>query len=61
MSGHIAFIIFSETFGIYRKEFEAQDSFIVRCVLFVAINYFVMTRWGMLERGIIERSGFTAE
>ena len=57
----MAFILFSETFNIHRKEFEAQDSLLVRSFLYLAINYFVMTRWGMLERGIVERSGFTAE
>ena len=58
----VAGVVGSETFNIYRKDFEGTDNnFLFRfCLLFFAYLY-CMPRFGIFERKIMENTGFTAE
>ena len=56
-----ASLIHSETFNIYRKDFEESDNAVFRfCFLFFAYLW-ALPRYGILERTILENSGYTAQ
>ena len=54
-------IIHSETFNIHRKPFEQSDNFAFRFSFLFFAYLYTLPRIGILERTIMENSGFTAE
>ena len=59
------FIVNREVFELESKErysnAERCKNGAFRYAFQFALFYFCMPRWGILERGIVEKSGFTAE
>ena len=54
-------IVHSETFNVYKKDFEkGSNNFIFRFCLMTTMYLFFLPRFGILERHIMENSGITA-
>ena len=54
-------IIHSETFNVYRKDFEQSINFLFRFCLLTTMYLFFLPRYGVFERHIMENSGYTAK
>ena len=62
VSCHIALIIHSEAFSIKEKEFEEATTYRqARWIISIVLYYIMLPRFGILERSIMEASGFTAQ
>lgn len=62
VSCHMALIIHSEAFTIKEKDFEEAATYRqARYLISIVLYYIMLPRFGILERSIIEASGFTAQ
>lgn len=58
---HMCSILYVEAFNVHRKDFETKGHLVYRFALLTTLNLFAFPRFGILERGIMERSGFSAK
>ena len=61
VSCHMVLITHSEAFSIKEKEFETATYRRARYLISIVLYYILLPRFGILERSIIEASGFTAK
>lgn len=57
----MSMIIISEVLNIQHKAFENVILQYLYMALAASLYYFILPRWGFLERPIVERSGFSAK
>ena len=61
VSFHFSQMISYEAFYVHRKDFESIEHNLYRVALMATLCLFIYPKFGILERGIMERSGYTQE
>ena len=56
---HMSFSILNDAFKLQRKEFEGPNQYWFRATVCGTMYYYIMPKMGILERRIVEDSGFT--